>query len=169
MSTVLAGCPERTGAPIDADSGFPDAAIELIDAGPPLPPVPRELAIEMFADGGVETIDGVTAIDPVTELAVRINVPLTDYRLRIFDESDKQLPSDDQASSADGGIEYRIVFPEPLRTGRKYTLLINAQTGTVLDDSAGRPYRDLEMKLLVRGEKQPEPKSAGAKKSKKRR
>jgi hypothetical protein len=152
LCLVLAGCP----APPVLDAGMADSGAVVIDAGPPAivdaGPPPGPLAIDVAVPDEV---------DPVQQLEVRIPVVLKDYRLRVFDDSDRIVPSDDTAKEADGGIDYGIAFTEPLKPGHKYRLTIEAQRGDVIDDH----YRDVERTFRVRGELE---RPAGAKKKKHR-
>jgi hypothetical protein len=146
------------------DAGPEDAGVVEVDAGPPPvvdagpPPGPLTLELTISVDGGEVTDE----IDPVQQLDVRIPAPLRDYRVRVFDDSDRVVPSDDTAKEADGGIDYEVVFTEPLKTGRKYRLTVEAQRGEVIDDH----YKDAERELKVRGEIE---KPAGSKKKSKRK
>ncbi|MBL8957765.1 MAG: hypothetical protein JNK82_43720 [Myxococcaceae bacterium] len=127
------------------DSGSAVVA-PAVDAGPP--PGPRELELTItaqLADGGIEVVTG--AVDPVKSLSVWVPVPLADYRLRVFDEGDKVVPSDDQAHETDGGIDYLISFVEPLKTGRTYRLTVEAQLEAQLEG-----FKDVEIALKVRGQ-----------------
>lgn len=166
---ALAACPDRVSPAVDAgialDAGraaFDAGVAELVDAGPPQP---AELAIVVTttaADGGFELID--RDIDPVQRMSIWIPVVLADYRLRVFDEADRVVPSDDLAKETDGGIDYQVAFVEPLKTGRNYRLTIESQSGQTLDG-----FRDAELLFKVRGEVQREPKKpAGGGKKKKR-
>ena len=165
---VLAACPDRAGPAVDAgvvpdagSAGVDAGVAEPVDAGPPQP---AELAIVVTAtasDGGFELIDH--EIDPVQRVSVWIPVVLADYRLRVFDEADRVVPSDDSAKETDGGIDYQVAFVEPLKSGRNYRLTIESQSGQTLDG-----FRDAELLFKVRGEIQREPKKPAGGKKKKR-
>jgi len=153
----LGACPSKTEAPV------PDAAVaEVVDAGAVVeavvdagPPQPAELQLTITAqldDGGIEVVTA-GEIEPVQSLVVWIPVALADYRLRVFDESDKVVPSDDQAHDVDGGIDYAVSFLEPLKTGRTYRLTVEAQLGSALDG-----FKDAEVMMKVRGQIQPDKK-----------
>lgn len=147
LCLVLAGCPAPQAVP---DAGVVDAGSVVVDAGPPPvidagpPPGPVMLELTITTDGGLVEDE----IDPVQQLDVHIPALLKDYRLRVFDDGDRVVPSDDTARETDGGIDYGIVFTEPLKTGRKYRLTVEAQRGDVIDDH----YKDAERELKVRGE-----------------
>ncbi len=158
----LSGCPSKTGPDASvADAGAPiadaGAASEPVDAGPPQPAELGLIVTAQLGDGGVEVVS--SEVDPVKSLDVWIPVVLPDYRLRVFDESDKVVPSDDQARETDGGIDYTISFVEPLRSGRTYRLTVEAQLGSALDG-----FKDAEVMMKVRGQLEPDKKPAKRKK-----
>jgi hypothetical protein len=93
-------------------------------------------------------------------------VRLRDPRVRLFDWTDKVVPSDDRPFESDAGLDYRIGLLEPLKVGRTYDLVIDAQAGGPLQDLAGGTRNDLHLTLKVRGEIAPEP---GKRTPKKRR
>ncbi|MBK7863396.1 MAG: hypothetical protein IPJ65_33305 [Archangiaceae bacterium] len=168
---LLAGCPTENGPP-DGSADAADAGLEAADSGaaqpPPVdagPPAPAELPLSvtaLSADGGAEQISH--DIDPVKALSVRIPVPLSDYRLRVFDETDRVVPSDDLARDADGGIDYQISFEEPLKTGRTYRLTVEPQLGAQLEG-----FKDAELVMKVRGEVQADARKQPGKAKKKKR
>ena len=101
-------------------------------------------------------------IPPVEALQLVGNLPLENYRVRVFDEVDRAMVSDDTAEELDGGFRYRIQFPEPLKTGHRYGLVVDAETGTAMRDAWGREHPDYRRDFVIEGEKQkpppPEPK-----------
>lgn len=158
-AAALAGCPDRDGGP--------DAAVDagqVVDAGAPIPPAelpPAELGVELevwFSDGGMASVppSRPALVDPAQRLTVHLP-PLKDYRVRLFDGADKVVVSDDEAQPTDAGVEYEIVPAEPLKRGREYRLLIDAQTGPGIVDGAGRRYLDAEWQLKIEGQAEPEP------------
>lgn len=168
---VLAGCPAERSleAPDAAPPPVSDAgALEVVDAGPPAP-LRLEFAVTARTDGGEELLtfsEDATEIDPATGFTLTTPVRLKDYRVRLFDWNDRVVPSDDTAELADGGLTYRIELPEPLKTGRRYSLLVDAELAPQIDDEAGRHYDDVRLELKVRGDVVPD---KPAKKSKKSR
>lgn len=97
-------------------------------------------------------------IPPAQALVVESNLALQNYRVRVFDEADRAMVSDDVAESADAGIRYRIEFPEPLKTGHRYSVIVDAQTGPELLDAFGRSHQDVRLEFRIAGEKaKPEP------------
>ncbi|HEX8706595.1 MAG TPA: hypothetical protein VF815_47620, partial [Myxococcaceae bacterium] len=87
---------------------------------------------------------------------------LRNYRVRLFDEVDRAMISDDTAEESPEGVVYRITLPTPLKSGHKYTLVLDAQTGTTFTDALGRELQDLRIEFQIAGEKEkdkpPEPK-----------
>lgn len=167
---VLLGCPaEKPVEPPDAATEAPvDAGVaEVIDAGPPAP-LRLEFAVTARRDGGEDLLafsEDATEIDPATGFTLTTPVRLKDYRVRLFDWNDQVVPSDDTAELADGGLTYRIDLAAPLKTGRRYSLLVDAELAPQIDDEAGRHYDDVRMELKVRGDVVPD---KPAKKSKRK-
>lgn len=153
--------------------GAPDAGLTgsggLPDAGPvalgPPDAGPRELPIALLAwqlDGGLAgPFDGAGGSPAELGTAARLLVQLpalTDVRVRLFDEADRVLPSDDVLEPADGGLEVRIELAKPLRPGASYRLVVDAQLGAVISGPAGARFQDQELALKVLGTPEPEPK-----------
>lgn len=155
VSALLPGCPDRS-------SQVPDAGpAEAPDAGPP-PPV--ELTLAITADvpdaGTVDlalTPDTVVEVPQPTALTITTNLQLRDFRIRIVDEGDRGLVSDDVSELAETGNTYRIVFPEPLKTGYRYAVVVDSQSGGPIEDAAGRTHSDLRLPFKVAGERQKPP------------
>ncbi len=104
-------------------------------------------------------------IEPTSVVELRSSLGLRNYRIRLFDEIDRAMVSDDSAEESPDGVTYRISLPTPLKTGHKYTLVVDAQTGTAFTDSLGREIDDLRLEFQVAGEKE---KPAPPKKKKRR-
>jgi hypothetical protein len=141
-----------------------DSGVAVVDAGPAIPPAelpPAELGIELqiwLADGGVAEIKPGTQELIGTAQRLTLQLPwLTDYRIRAFDGADKVLPSDDEATVTDAGISYVIQLSEPLKRGREYRVVIDAQTGAGIVDDTGRRYLDAEWTFKTDGPADPEP------------
>lgn len=154
---VLSGCPEEkpaeidAGAPVTIDAGV---VAEPVDAGPP-PPLRLEFVVTAKTDGGEEALefaDGVAELESTSGLALTTPVRLHDYRVRLFDWADQAVASDDTAELSDAGLAYRIELVEPLKTGRRYTLVVDAELAPEIGDEAGRHYDDVRLGLKVRGE-----------------
>jgi hypothetical protein len=152
----VCACPVRTH-PIE-DAGLPQGA--AVDAGVP-DAGPAELAFNVhvaFADGGEGELPvepgSRPAIDPPVSLELNASAVLRNYRVRLFDEGDRVVPSDDQAEQADGGTRYRIRFVDPLKPGRRYALVIDAQSGQAFSDAFGREHPDVRVGFVTSGERE---------------
>jgi hypothetical protein len=81
--------------------------------------------------------------------------------VRLFDEVDRAMVSDDTASDGPKGLDYRINFHEPLKTGHRYALVIDGATGAAFQDSSGQSHSDIRLEFQISGEKEkPPPKPA---------
>jgi len=159
---AVAGCPKPSAPTDDAGvtaAGESDAAAEA-DAGPG----PASFSLQsMLPDAGLEAIplvgeeEGRPVIDPTSTLELRSTLALRNYRVRLFDEAERAMVSDDSAEESPNGLLYRISLPTPLKSGHKYTLVIDAQTGTSMTDSQGREVPDMRIPFQVSGEKEKPP------------
>jgi hypothetical protein len=144
-----------------AQISAPDAASAApIASAPSSAPALPELQISITAevpDAGLVPIPfsggEQPEIPPVRTLVVETNLPLQNYRVRVFDEADRAMVSDDEAEHADGGLRYRIQFPELLPTGHRYAMVLDPQTGAQLLDSHGRSHDDVRLEFRIAGEK----------------
>jgi hypothetical protein len=175
VTAALTGCPDRTDAPpAGADQPRPTTAAETL---PPAPLAPDSLSVVVKADqdeAGLLPIafdDGVRPlIEPTTRLIVETNLGLRNYRIMVFDEIDKAMISDDTAELGSDGLRYEIVFHDPLKAGHRYTLVLDAATGTSLIDHLGRDQPDHRLEFQISGEKQkPAPPPKASAKGKKKR
>lgn len=154
---MLLGCPsEKPQEAPDAAVAVIDAGVvEVVDAGPPAP-LRLEFAVTASSDAGETPLafsdESPTDVDAVTALQLTTPVRLKDYRVRLFDWNDQVVTSDDAADLGDGGLSYRIELPEPLKTGRRYSVLVDAELAPEITDEAGRTYDDVRLDLKVRGE-----------------
>ncbi|NOJ79247.1 hypothetical protein HNV28_13005 [Myxococcus xanthus] len=182
---VLSGCPDKPAA--TPDSGV--AEVPQVPATPPPtrfslsyqapPSAPAAAPINdagVAEDAGIATtglteislaLDDATLIEPTSRLELRTSSPLKNYRVRLFDEVDRAMVSDDDVEESETGLIYRIQLPQPLKSGFKYTLVVDAQTGTSFTDGLGRDVDEFRQTLQIAGEKEkpaPPPKPAGKKK-----
>jgi len=111
--------------------------------------------------------EGRPLIEPTSTLELRGSQPIHNYRVRVFDEADRALSSDDAAEESSTGWVYRISLPTPLKTGHRYVLVIDAQSGTSMTDAQGHELADVRLAFQVSGEKEKPP--PPAKKQKQRR
>ena len=146
------GCHPR---PESADAGA--ALRELFpDAGPPLP---LQMRIEIrLPDGGVFRApleaEATTLLPLTQELDVTVNLPLRNYRVRMLDEIDRALASDDTPEEMASGLRYHIHLLSPLRAGHRYTVSLDAETGTTLDDGQGRALDERRFDVRTEGERE---------------
>jgi hypothetical protein len=161
-SFVLSGCPDKqpTGP---GDAGMAEAPRDTPPAAPP--PVAFTIRYQI-GDSGMESIplavEERPLIEPTSVIELHSSLGLRNYRVRLFDEIDRAMISDDTAEESPDGVVYRITVPTPLKSGHKYTLVLDAQTGTTFTDSLGRELQDLRLEFQIAGEKEkdkpPEPK-----------
>jgi hypothetical protein len=167
----VTGCP-KPSTPTE-DAGTP--TVTVLDSG--LETASTGSAVfslqYVLPDAGLEAIpwvgeeEGQPLIEPTSTLELRSTQALHNYRVRVFDEADRALESDDTAEESPTGIVYRISLSTPLKTGHRYVLIVDAQTGTAMTDAQGHELADVRMAFQVAGEKEKPP--PPAKKQKQRR
>ena len=164
VPTALVSCsPGSRGA---ADAGV---AVAPLDAGPPAPPPPVTFSLAaQLPDAGVQLVPTGDSepplVEPTQALELRTDLGLRNFRVRLFDEADRALVSDDVAEVSESGLVYRMSFPEPLRPGHAYVLAVEPQTGPLMEDALGRPVPEQRFELRVAGEKEkPAPARPGRK------
>jgi hypothetical protein len=157
FSALIAGsaCRPRSAA---GDAGATLVQAARFDAGPPLV---LRLSIEVkLSDGGVvrEQLDPLAApLLPVTQaLELTANLPLHNYRLRIFDEIDRALASDDVPEETPAGVRYHVTLLSPLRSGHRYAVLLDAQSGATLDNGSGGALNEQRFEFRTEGEREKE-------------
>ena len=149
---ALSACQSR---PAVHDAGLPPSQANR-DAGST---IALELQVEArLPDGGVAraSLDSSTvALLPVTQsLDVTASLPLHNYRLRILDELDRALASDDSPEETRGGLRYHIALLAPLRSGHRYTVLLDAQSGATLDNGNGVALNEQRFEVRTEGERE---------------
>ena len=162
LLVVLLGCPEKPkpppeivvidAGPIEIDAGPP------VDAGPPLPSSLEPTVIAAFRDGGTSPVTAKSEIDQASSLSIALPIKLKDFRIRLLDFRDQVVVSDDELAA--DGRSYVITLAEPLKTGRSYTLVLDAELGPVVTDDSGGTWNDWELDFRIAGEVQPEPGAA---------
>lgn len=153
---ALSGCPDKS-----KPAEEPTAPVE---ATPP-EPEPLEFSVTgELVDGTSRPIPSETPELPVLPalagISISSNLSLTNHRIRVFDEADRVVESDDEteAPPPGGGIVYRIRFSEPLKSGHRYALVIDAETGDFMTDGAGREQAERRLPFQIEGEKEkPQP------------
>jgi hypothetical protein len=172
-SLILAGCPDKQPPTVAVDGGVTEAPK---DASTTPPPASFTIRYQL-GDGGSElipiagegSVDERPTIEPTSVIELRSSMGLRNYRVRLFDEADRAMVSDDSAEESPDGVLYRITVPTPLKTGHKYTLVVDAQTGTAFTDTLGREIQDLRLEFQIAGEKEkPAPPPKPEKKKKRR-
>ena len=73
----------------------------------------------------------------------------------MLDFRDQVVVSDDELTP--DGRTYVITLSEPLKAGRSYTLVLDAELGPVVTDDSGGTWNDWELAFRIAGEIQPEP------------
>ncbi|XXF81405.1 hypothetical protein P2318_17100 [Myxococcaceae bacterium GXIMD 01537] len=165
---VLTGCPKPQ--PSAADAGV--AEVPAADAAVAVPLV--RFAVQYQApDAGMVPLelapDEKPVIEPTSAIELRATPGLRNYRVRLFDETERAMVSDDSADDSPEALVYRINLPAPLKTGHGYTLVVDAQTGTSMTDSQGRDVEDLRAGFKIAGEKEKPPPPAKPASKKRRR
>lgn len=166
LGLVLIGCPSKVVEVVD--SGPP--VIEIVDAGPvdagaPVPLTMEPTVTAGLADGGTIEVTSKAEIDAPKTLTIAMPAKLRDFRFRLVDWRDQVVTSDDELLS--DGRTYVITLPEPLKTGRHYTLSLDAELGAVVTAESGQTIQDWELDFAIAGDIVPEPGSI--KKSKKKK
>lgn len=150
---VLTACPEKRVESI-ADSGLEPRDAGVIDAGHPEPLSLEVTVSAVFSDGGVTELKANAEIEPAQSIQVTLPIKLKDFRIRLLDWRDQLVVSDDELDPS--GRTLTIALPEPLKTGRSYRLILDAELGPVVTDEAGAIFNDWEMPFRVAGEIVPE-------------
>jgi hypothetical protein len=163
----LSGCPQQSArTPPELSAASPDGEIAA-------PPRLTFSVREHLLDGGVEPIElqpnDRTPIEPTQQIELSTNIALHNYRIRILDEADRAVVSDDVAESTGQRLDYRISFHEPLKPGHRYTLVLDAETGSSFSDPDGAPQPDQRLEFQVTGEREKPPPPPPSKRRKSRR
>lgn len=164
---MLAGCPKpQVVEAVDASVPEVDAGVDAgMDSGSEA--LGFAIELETIDAGSIAGLDAGTTIEPVRAITLTFPSALDDVRFRVMDWNDAVVPSDDE-STVDGGLTYRIVFVQPLKTGRSYSLLIDAETKDTFADERGHQYDELRIPFRISGDVQSEP-GAPAKKKKRKK
>jgi hypothetical protein len=149
---VAAGCARPP--PTAPDAGAPVAMV--VDAGPVVPLV-LDLVVEL-ADGGTErhALLGLETpvITPSRQLVVESNRALHNARIRVMDESDRALESDDLPEEGPSSLRYHIDLLRPLEPGHRYAVLVDAQSGATFDDGTGKEIPEQRLEFRTGGERE---------------
>lgn len=167
----LAACTRTPAGPPSPDASLPEPTTDAgsaPDAGVSSTSFTLQYGLQ---DAGMEPIplvreeEGRPIIEPTSGLELHSSMALRNYRVRLFDESDRALVSDDTAEETPSGLLYRLTLPAPLKAGHRYTLVVDAQTGTAMLDAQGREVADLRAAFQIAGEKEKSPPPAAKKHS----
>jgi hypothetical protein len=140
---------------IDAGAAEVDAGPPIIDAGPPPPSSLEPTVLASFRDGGSSPVTAKSEIDAATALTISLPIKLKDFRIRLLDFREQIVTSDDELMA--DGRTYVITLPEPLKTGRGYSLVLDAELGPIVTDDSGGTWNDWELAFRIAGDVQPEP------------
>jgi len=150
---LAVGCQGAPSAPADAG---PPAAVAVVDAGPRVP-----LALDLLVnlpDGGSErhALLGLETpvVSPARQLLLESNRPLHNVRIRVLDESDRALESDDVPEESPTGLRYHIELLHPLEPGHRYAVLVDAQSGATFDDGSGKEVPEQRLEFRTGGERE---------------
>ena len=162
---LTAGCP--TPAPVAPDAGV---TVAVLDAGPAVP-LTLDLLVAL-PDGGTErhALLGLETpvVSPVQRLVLESNRPLHNARIRVMDESDRALESDDVPEESTTLLRYRIDLLRPLEAGHRYAVLVDAQSGATFDDGSGKEVPEQRLEFRTSGERE-RPKPAPPKRKRRHR
>lgn len=107
-------------------------------------------------------VDAGLELDSTRGLQVDFAVQLPDFRVRIFDDHDAVVESDDSlALVEDAGASYRLELKQALKPGHRYLLMVDPEVGSVLVDDHGHSWDEFKTWLRVRGSQVDEASSAG--------
>ena len=148
---VAVGCARPPTVP---DAGAPVAMV--VDAGPVVPLV-LDLVVGL-ADGGTDrhALLGLETpvITPTRQLVVESNRALHNARIRVMDESDRALESDDVPEEGPSSLRYHIDLLRPLDPGHRYAVLVDAQSGATFDDGTGKEIPEQRLEFRTGGERE---------------
>jgi hypothetical protein len=146
------GCSRHVSTP-DASTDA-QATVKPMDAAVSAAPLMLTLRGDL-ADAGTwsASLDGnaPSPIQKADQLTVISNVALSNDRIRMFDEVDRALESDDERQDA---LTYRIHLKAPLLAGHRYALVVDAEKPGTLSDAAGHALDELRFDLTVQGERE---------------
>lgn len=164
LAVALHGaCAERGPVhPASADAALPAV---VSPAAVQATPLTFTMDVEPSVDGGLVSLPLVHGerprIAPTQTLHLTSNLPLSNYRIRVFDEVDRAMVSDDLAEDAGRPLSYRVRFERPLKRGHRYTIVIDGQAGPLFSDATGKTHPEHRYTFEVEGPREqpkPEPK-----------
>ena len=149
---ATAGCSRSVPVAV-TDAG---ATVVVVDAGPAIP-LTLDLVLDL-ADGGTErhALLGLETpvVSPTRHLLVESNRPLHNVRIRVMDESDRALESNDVPEESPTALRYHIELLRPLDPGHRYAVLVDAQSGATFDDGSGKEMPEQRLEFRTGGERE---------------
>jgi hypothetical protein len=149
---ATAGCNRPVPVAV-ADAG---ATVAVMDGGPVVP-----LTLDLLVglpDGGTErhALLGLETpvVSPTGQLVVESNRPLHNVRIRVMDESDRTLESNDAPEESATVLRYHIELLHPLEAGHRYAVLVDAQSGATFDDGSGTELPEQRLEFRTSGERE---------------
>src|SRR5262249_46474945 len=127
---ALAACPGSKSRPHGRDAGHADAGEPAKDAGSAPPALKQGVRYQGQGTEAGMWASGVTSggprpsIEATSQLELTTNIGLQNYRVRLFDEAERAMASDDQMEEPGDSVKYRIQLPAPLKAGHKYALVV---------------------------------------------
>jgi hypothetical protein len=151
LGLLTGGCPRTPVQPVDAGP-----AVVAVDAGP-LAPLTLDLLVavpdggsERYALLGLET----PVVSPGQRLVLESNRALHNLRIRVLDESERALESDDVPEESAAALRYHIWLLSPLEPGHRYAVLVDAQSGATFDDGTGKAVPEQRLEFRTSGERE---------------
>ena len=152
VTALAVGCQRPPPTPVDA--GAPLAVV--VDAGPRVP-LALDLVVNL-SDGGTErhALLGLETpvVSPARQLLLESNRPLHNVRIRVMDESDRTLESNDAPEESATVLRYHIELLHPLEPGHHYAVLVDAQSGATFDDGSGKEIPEQRLEFRTGGERE---------------
>lgn len=159
---ATAGCTRPVPVPV-ADVG---ATVAVVDAGPVVP-LTLDLLVDL-PDGGTErhALLGLETpvVSPTRQLLVESNRPLHNVRIRVMDESDRALESNDVPEETSTSLRYHVELLHSLEPGHRYAVLVDAQSGATFDDGSGKEIPEQRLEFRTGGEREAPKKASPGKK-----
>jgi len=129
------------------------ATVAVVDAGPVVP-LTLDLLVDL-PDGGTERHALLAletpVVSPTRQLLVESNRPLRNVRIRVMDESDRALESNDVPEESPTSLRYHIELLRPLEPGHRYAVLVDAQSGATFDDGSGKEIPEQRLEFRTGG------------------
>lgn len=154
-AVAISACQDLAEAPKAAKLPTPAA----VDASVIRPQLRLEVRY-MAPDGNTPLMDFSLGAPPIIErtyqLQISANVALRNFRIRLFDEIDRAMVSNDELEDLGERVRYRIDLPTPLMAGHSYTLVLDAATGSAVSDADGRVYPDQRLEFDIVGTREPD-------------